>query len=284
MREQMDREAMQENIADWEEKEEEFHRSQNKLRSEIRINEGREKAIDILAKNLRLFKQDEIEGNVPVRPPFYDIFFVCPIKDTSVDHLPPPASSFKIDLDVELTEPHRIFDGLGSADLEELQKDLKISLGLGEDLEYWTALEALCNKEHAKVTGVGSGTTFAPGVAEELNSLFAGKNRDELIGMEKDIQKKLVNRPSSTVLVLRVAQSLCPLLWYFLERRERRGYRCTILGIPIKADGAFQGHCFFEGVPQTAAEEASKAVKGAALARAKKSSQVVRSCGEAERR
>jgi hypothetical protein len=38
-----------------EEKEEEFHRNQAKKRSEIRIKEGREKAIDILAKNVHLY-------------------------------------------------------------------------------------------------------------------------------------------------------------------------------------------------------------------------------------
>jgi hypothetical protein len=92
MREMMEREKDIGDNLDWEEKEEKFHLQQAAARSEIRIREGREKAIDLLAKNLLLTKtQDPVDPEAP------------------------------LDMDIELTEPYRIFDGLELAELEELQ-------------------------------------------------------------------------------------------------------------------------------------------------------------------
>ena len=48
-----------EQYADWHKKEEEFHLKQARVRSKIRLVEGREKPIDILAKNIILLTQDE---------------------------------------------------------------------------------------------------------------------------------------------------------------------------------------------------------------------------------
>lgn len=44
---------------DWEKKEEEFHHLQSKTRSKIRLVEGREKPIDIMAKNILLFGEED---------------------------------------------------------------------------------------------------------------------------------------------------------------------------------------------------------------------------------
>ena len=51
-----------EQYADWHQKEETFHLEQARIRSKIRLVEGREKPIDILAKNILLLaKEGEVE-------------------------------------------------------------------------------------------------------------------------------------------------------------------------------------------------------------------------------
>eukprot|EP00897_Mesotaenium_endlicherianum_P008564 jgi/Mesen1/7736/ME000407S06954 len=54
------RERARAEFQDWEKKEEEFHFDQSKVRSDIRLREGRAKPIDILAKSLSL--SDDLDG------------------------------------------------------------------------------------------------------------------------------------------------------------------------------------------------------------------------------
>lgn len=67
--EQRLREALQ--YDDWEDKEEEFHMNQTKERSKIRLVEKREKAIDLLAKNILLI--ESVLNNKDVR--YYNTHF-----------------------------------------------------------------------------------------------------------------------------------------------------------------------------------------------------------------
>lgn len=164
MREQIERDAMMEEAAGWEEKEEEFHRGQAKLRSEIRIQEGREKAIDILAKNLNLFNA------------------------TSA-----PDANIAVDLDVELTEPHKIFEGLSIRDLEDLKADIKVHLTLEDDQEYWNALDAVCEDELRQLKGMGGDPT-QQAIRADINNMLKHKSRKELKVLETEIQSKLSGR------------------------------------------------------------------------------------------
>jgi len=163
MRAQLQRDMDMEMIEGWEEKEEQFHRAQAKLRSEIRIREGREKAIDILAKNLHLFHtQSAPDANIPV------------------------------DLDVELTEPYKIFDGLGVIDLEELKRDIQIHVDLGANLEYWNALYTICDDEVMKQKQKTKRQFLAsPAVERDVLTLFSGKSTVELASLEIDVKKRI---------------------------------------------------------------------------------------------
>lgn len=162
MREQMEKEAIIDAVEGWEEREEEFFREQAHKSSEIRINEGREKAIDILAKNLKLSMEDKTDANLPV------------------------------DLDVELTEPHLIFNGLGKRDLEELAKDLKVRAQLGGDELYWKALITICDDEMYKARNGGSGAYgLQEAVYEEIVGLLEGKHYKELQALENDVNRRI---------------------------------------------------------------------------------------------
>ncbi|KAG6512171.1 cactin-like [Zingiber officinale] len=99
---------------DWEKKEEEFHFHQSKVRSKIRLQEGRAKPIDILIKTLNGLEE----------------------------------------FDFDLNEPYIVFKGLTVKDLEELCNDIKLHLDLDIatpiHIRYWEALIIVCNWELAE--------------------------------------------------------------------------------------------------------------------------------------
>ncbi|KAE8661166.1 Cactin [Hibiscus syriacus] len=107
------RERARAEFDDWE-KEEEFHFDQSKVRSEIRLREGRMKPIDILSKHL----------------------------------------NGSDDMDIELNEPHMGFKGLTVKEMEELRDDIKMHLDLDRatptHIVYWEALMVVCDWEVAE--------------------------------------------------------------------------------------------------------------------------------------
>ncbi|KAI4341321.1 hypothetical protein MLD38_026056 [Melastoma candidum] len=100
----LNRERARAEFQDWEKKEEEFHFDQSKVRSQIRLREGRAKPIDVLSKHLN-----------------------------GTD-----------DMDIELNEPYMVFKGLTVKEMEELRDDIKMHLDLDTEtpthVEYWRAL------------------------------------------------------------------------------------------------------------------------------------------------
>ena len=157
LREQMSRDAEAENIEGWEEKEDAFHRSNALLRTQLRIQEGREKCIDVLAKNRALFKK----------------LLAGPSSDEVTEHpewegaaLDPNLEAQK---DIELTEPHLMFvsGDLPWRDLEFLKQDIEayIQLGDKQDEQYWDACITLCTAAIIKQKTAA----FAPGAAQSYN-------------------------------------------------------------------------------------------------------------------
>ncbi|GJT77191.1 cactin-like protein isoform X1 [Tanacetum coccineum] len=123
------RERARAEFQDWEKKEEEvecfirfphveyldvFHFDQSKVRSEIRLREGRIKPIDILSKHLD------------------------------------PSDEFDIDIE----EPYMVFKGLTVKEMEELHEDIKMHLDLDRGtpthIQYWEALQVVCDWELAE--------------------------------------------------------------------------------------------------------------------------------------
>ncbi|XP_043710621.1 cactin-like [Telopea speciosissima] len=108
------RERARAEFHDWEKKEEEFHFDQSKVRSEIRLREGRIKPIDILSKHLN--------GSA--------------------------------DFDIEINEPYMVFKGLTVKEMEELHDDIKMHLDLDRatptHIKFWEALMVVCDWELAE--------------------------------------------------------------------------------------------------------------------------------------
>lgn len=118
MREQelelLQREKEAEHFKTWEEQEDSFHLRQAKLRSKIRIRDGRAKPIDLLAKYI---------------------------------------SAEDDDLAVEMHEPYTFLNGLTVADMEDLLEDIQVYMELeqGKNVDFWRDMTTITEDEIAKL-------------------------------------------------------------------------------------------------------------------------------------
>jgi len=138
---------------DWEKQEDAFLLQQAKIRSEIRIRDGRPKPIDILFKNIN--------------------------RDNAFE--------------VEQTQPYDIFKNLSVAELEELKKDITMYLQLDSHKDFWEALlvvnegelEHKNNQQRKEAEGVHRSVTA------DVTAILEGKSYEELATLEGQIREKL---------------------------------------------------------------------------------------------
>ncbi|KAK4359531.1 hypothetical protein RND71_021760 [Anisodus tanguticus] len=167
------RERARAEFQDWEKKEEEFHFDQSKVRSEIRLREGRMKPIDVLTKHL-----DPLD-----------------------------------DYDVEINEPYMVFKGLTVKEMEELHEDIKMHLGLDRatptHINFWEALLVISDWELAEARKKDAldrarvrGEKLPPELAAEerglhssietdVKSLLEGKTYVELEALQSQIESQM---------------------------------------------------------------------------------------------
>ncbi|EHH59069.1 hypothetical protein EGM_09085, partial [Macaca fascicularis] len=112
--EMLQREKEAEHFKTWEEQEDNFHLQQAKLRSKIRIRDGRAKPIDLLAKYI---------------------------------------SAEDDDLAVEMHEPYTFLNGLTVADMEDLLEDIQVYMELeqGKNADFWRDMTTITEDEISKL-------------------------------------------------------------------------------------------------------------------------------------
>ncbi|XP_037677047.1 cactin-like [Choloepus didactylus] len=110
----LQREKEAEHFKTWEEQEDNFHLQQAKLRSKIRIRDGRAKPIDLLAKYI---------------------------------------SAEDDDLAVEMHEPYTFLNGLTTADMEDLLEDIQVYMELeqGKNADFWQDMTIITEDEISKL-------------------------------------------------------------------------------------------------------------------------------------
>ncbi|KAM1097131.1 hypothetical protein ACFX19_014826 [Malus domestica] len=167
------RERARAEFQDWEKKEEEFHFDQSKVRSEIRLREGRIKPIDVLSKHL----------------------------------------NGSDDFEIEIDEPYMVFMGLTVKEMEELRDDIKMHLDLDRATEthvkYWEALLVVCDWElaegrkkdaidRAKVRGeeppaelLAEQRGLHTSVEADVKNLLEGKTFRELEELQSKIESEM---------------------------------------------------------------------------------------------
>ncbi|XP_019856665.1 PREDICTED: cactin-like [Amphimedon queenslandica] len=152
---------------EWENQEDDFHLEQAKLRSKVRIEGGRAKPIDLLAKYI----------------------------NTTDD-----------DMDIEMQEPYHLLRGLNIVDLEDLLEDMKVYIELEGDVhtDYWKDMLIICEDEIAKLKklellSIGSKSIehregMHSSVSTDVAKIFKGKTYGELIALETQISAKINSR------------------------------------------------------------------------------------------
>lgn len=159
---QRNKEAAQ--FQEWERQEDQFHLEQARLRSRIRIQDGRAKPIDLLAKYISA--EEEVDA-------------------------------------VEMHEPYTYLNGLTTKDLEDLIEDIKVykELEKGRNLDYWNDITVIVEDELHKLrklekqseyeAAVGRREGIHQSVAGDVATVFKGKTAAQLEALQKSIEAKI---------------------------------------------------------------------------------------------
>uniref|UniRef100_A0A8D2J5Y4 Splicing factor Cactin n=2 Tax=Varanus komodoensis TaxID=61221 RepID=A0A8D2J5Y4_VARKO len=160
--EMLQREKEAEHFKTWEEQEDNFHLQQAKLRSKIRIRDGRAKPIDLLAKYI---------------------------------------SAEDDDLAVEMHEPYTFLNGLTVSDMEDLLEDIQVYMELeqGKNVDFWRDMTIITEDEIAKLrkleaAGKGPGERregVNASVSSDVQSVFKGKTYSQLQVIYQGIEGKI---------------------------------------------------------------------------------------------
>lgn len=154
-------------LEQWARQEDQFHLEQARLRSRIRIQDGRAKPIDLLAKYISA--EEEVDA-------------------------------------VEMHEPYTYLRGLNVKDLEDLIEDIKVykELERGKNLDYWNDITVIVDDELIKLRKLeGSEYELAVGrregihesVAKDVTAIFKGKTASQLDALKLQIETKISGKP-----------------------------------------------------------------------------------------
>lgn len=180
-------------LEQWARQEDQFHLEQARLRSRIRIQDGRAKPIDLLAKYISA--EEEVDA-------------------------------------VEMHEPYTYLRGLHMKDLEDLIEDIKVykELERGKNLDYWNDITVIVEDELHKLRklerteyevgkrndsffscshhscllvsrrtlfflAVGRREGIHESVAKDVTAIFKGKTATQLESLQLQIQAKITGKP-----------------------------------------------------------------------------------------
>lgn len=152
---------------EWQKQEETFHLEQARLRSKIRIQDGRAKPIDLLAQY---------------------------INDQNLEE----------SIEMQMHEPYEMIRGLSIDDLEDLLVDIKVynELERSENASYWEDLTVIVDddlkklkkQESEKSLYLGRREGIHQSVAKDVSDIFRGKSTTQLNELKAKIEHKISNQ------------------------------------------------------------------------------------------
>ncbi|XP_053740439.1 splicing factor Cactin isoform X1 [Synchiropus splendidus] len=189
--EMLQREKEAEHFKTWAEQEDNFHLHQAKLRSKIRIRDGRAKPIDLLAKYI---------------------------------------SAEDDDLAVEMHEPYTFLNGLTVTDMDDLLEDIKVYMELeqGKNVDFWRDMTTITEDEINKLrkleaSGKGPGDRregINTAVSTDVQTVFKGKTYSQLQALHLNIESKI--RAGGSNLDIGYWESLLQQVRVYLARARLR--------------------------------------------------------------
>ncbi|GAX21009.1 hypothetical protein FisN_1Lu323 [Fistulifera solaris] len=178
-----------ENYDEWAKKEEEFHLQQQRQRSAIRLVEGREKPVDVLAKNLLLFGLSDEDKKNRASIKYQEKY---------------NAMEAMKNLEVELEEPYALLKLMKLDELEELRLDIEAFRQLERQarvsdfdvsasdfvLRYWDALAIVVDDEIKLLKSGGENGSHAK-MAGDVQNIFLGQSNADLKKMKTEVENRL---------------------------------------------------------------------------------------------
>ena len=147
---------------EWEDRERKFHLEQAKLWSQLRMESGRAKPIDLLAKYIRTVEED---------------------------------------MDIEMQEPYHLLRGHNAVDLEDLLEDIKVYQELESEShhDYWKDVTILCEDELQKLKRLEHGIDTKTRRQEGINlavmcnvvSILNRKTHGQLLALQDQINQRI---------------------------------------------------------------------------------------------
>ena len=208
-----------ENYDDWARKEEEFHLQQQRQRSAIRLVEGREKPIDVFAKNILLYGFDR-EKNRRASVKYQERYNALDAVES---------------LEAEIEEPPVLLKQLKLNELEELMVDIDVFIRLEREaaafgaydiseqekesnaivMKYWENLRGVAADEIKHLKSGGDKGRHAS-MVKEVSSIFSGQSFSDLVKMKSEIEEKLRKHASEASLYRENGQDFDRDYWMFV--------------------------------------------------------------------
>ncbi|OTF70071.1 cactin-like protein, partial [Euroglyphus maynei] len=206
-KQQRDKEAEQ--FKEWSKQEDYFHLKQARLRSKLRIKEGRAKPIDILAQYINVFGENQTDEQKSEMERMAD-------EEASSDSSRLRQQQQRRDEEEEdlhdkirylstyLSEPYNTLNGLRIRDMEDLVEDIKIYLELDSgskvNAEYWKDLQIIVDDELTKLKLANMDQQerrregINPSVSADIARILKGKSPQQLKTLQIQIEKKIASR------------------------------------------------------------------------------------------
>lgn len=196
-RETLQREKEANSFKEWADQEDKFHLEQAKLRSKIRIQDGRAKPIDLLAQYV---------------------------------------SAEDDDLEIQMHEPYTILLGLTIDDLEDVLVDIKVYMELeeGKNAEFWKDMTIVCNDELQKLKKedprysdlMDRRESINTSVKHDIAGILGAKTYSQLVAMQKQINLKIA---SGDAVDIGYWETLLHQLKMFMARARLREFHQVML-------------------------------------------------------
>lgn len=172
-----------EQYEDWQQKEEEFHLAQTRVRSKLRIQNKREKPVDLLAKNLLLVSARSGEEDEDK-----EAFFRREIKNVRVEH----------------RQPYAIVEVLSMDELEELRDEIgtyqELEGDQGQNAEFWKLMALICRDRIRRLRHSQTDTHGAihDSVNDTITDMLHGKDKAELRKLKAEVEQTIASAEHTT--------------------------------------------------------------------------------------
>jgi len=176
----------------------EFHLQQQRQRSAIRLVEGREKPVDVLAQNMLLFGLSNQEKENRAKVKYQEKYNALEELETLESNLEEPYTLLKDLKLVELKELLVDIDAFQKLEREASADDLGgngNNTTEGENnnaiIQYWDALQTVTQDEIKFLQTGGHDNGGHASLVKDIHDLFKGQSKDDLLVMKNDIEQKL---------------------------------------------------------------------------------------------